>query len=442
MKTLSQYKEDIKNLMKKVADIDAKATNESRDLTEAELALKNELLDGVEDLKKTIDTLERQERLQNYLSEPAAPPASKPKPVATPGVEPGENRASKERFSSFGQQLMCVRQAAQPGGHVDPRLFNATGLGESVSSDGGFLVQTDFTNELLQEVFQTGVLAARCRRIPISGTANGTKINGVDETSRASTRYGGVLGYWKDEAAEKTASKPKFRQIELNLNKLIGLCYATDELLNDASALEAFIRQAFVGEFGFLLDDAIINGTGAGQPLGVLNSGCLVSVTKETGQKAATVVAENIVKMYARRFASMTGNYAWYYNQNIEPQLFTMSLAVGTGGIPIYMPPGGLSDAPYARLMGLPALAIEQAATLGTAGDIILADFSDGYILAEKGGIQADMSIHVQFIYDESVFRFVLRVDGQPVRASALTPYKGGATATQSHFIVLDARGA
>ena len=72
-------------------------------------------------------------------------------------------------------------------------------------------------------------------------------------------------------------------------------------------------------------------------------------------------------------------------------------------------------------------------------GDIILADMN-GYILAQKGGIQADMSIHVRFEYDESVFRFVLRIDGQPVRASVLTPYKGGATATQSHFVALAER--
>jgi HK97 family phage major capsid protein len=49
-----------------------------------------------------------------------------------------------------------------------------------------------------------------------------------------------------------------------------------------------------------MLDDAIINGTGAGMPLGVLNAGCLVSVTKESGQKADTIVAENAVKMYHR----------------------------------------------------------------------------------------------------------------------------------------------
>lgn len=437
MKTISQYQEEIKALRDELGAINARAVNENRDLNDTELEMKQRIMDKIDGHQRKIADLEREQILLEDLEKPARLPVT----VQSKGKVEMKDSREKDRFGSFGEQMAAVLMAGRPGGRVDPRLFNAaTGLGESVPSEGGFLVQQDFSNELLQEVFSTGILASRCRRQPISGNANSMKINGVDETSRASTRYGGIVGYWEEEAAEKTASKPKFRKIELSLKKLIGLCYATDELLDDAPALEAFIRQAFVGEFGFLLDDAIINGIGGGQPLGILNAGCLVSQAKETGQKADTVVAENIVKMYSRRFAGQTQNYAWFYNQNIEPQLFTMSLAVGTGGIPIYMPPGGLSDAPYARLMGLPAIAIEQAATLGDVGDIILANFQNGYILAEKGGIKSDMSIHVRFIYDESVFRFVLRVDGQPVRASALTPYKGGATATQSHFIALAAR--
>jgi len=36
------------------------------------------------------------------------------------------------------------------------------------------------------------------------------------------------------------------------------------------------------------------------------------------------------------------------------------------------------------------------------------------------------------------VMKFVLRLDGQPLRATPLTPYKG--TPTLSHFIALQAR--
>ena len=440
MKTATKYKEDIKALMDKANAMDAQCVNENRDLNSAELTIQNEILDTVQEYQDIVKTLERKDRMQSALETPDKP-VSKPAPMSNKGH--GITIRDKDKFNSFGEQMSAVMRAGMPGGAADPRLFNAAaeGLSESVASDGGFLVQQDFSTELLQDVFQTGILASRCKRIPISGNSNSIKINGIDETSRASTRYGGIVGYWEDEAAEKTASKPKFRKIELNLKKLIGLCYATDELLSDASALEGVIRQGFVSEFGFLLDDSIINGTGAGQPLGILNSGCLVSVAKETGQAADTVVAENVIKMYSRIFASSRPNAVWLINQNIEPQLFTMSLAVGTGGIPIYMPAGGLSGQPYGTLFGRPVIAIEQAATLGDLGDIIFADLAGGYVLAEKGGISSDMSVHVRFVYDESVFRFVMRIDGQTIRSTALSPYKGSATLdTQSHFIALAAR--
>lgn len=434
MKTLTQYQADIKALMGKAKEIEGKASAENRDLSPAELEKHGELLAEVEHLRGIVSALGRRERIEGELEQPG-----ERKTVLGPGEKPADR--PQDRFASFGEQLTAVRAAALSG-RVDPRLFRgaASGLNETTPSEGGFLVQQDFSTELLKNVFETGILASRCRRIPISGNANSMKLPGLDETSRASTRWGGIVGYWEEEAAEKTASKPKFRKIELSLKKLIGLCYATDELLQDAAALEGVIRQGFVSEFGFLLDDAIINGTGAGQPLGILNAGCLVSVSKETGQKAATVVFENIIKMWSRLFASSRPNAVWLINQNVEPQLFGMSLAVGTGGVPVYMPAGGLSGQPYGTLFGRPVLPIEQSATLGTVGDILLVDLANGYLLGEKGGVQADMSIHVRFQYDESCFRFVLRVDGQPVRAAALTPYKGGSNYTQSHFIALETR--
>ena len=437
MKNITLYREDIAILMKKVADIDAQCIAENRDPNPKEVETKTDIFDRVRELKTIIESMEEQESIVGELEKPRTaltlPDNAK--------IETTDSR-SKDKFNSFGEQMAAVMHAGSPGGMVDPRLRikAATGLGESVSSDGGFLVQQDFSTELLKEVFETGVLSSKCRRITISGNSNGIKIPGVDETSRASTRSGGIVAYWKDEAALKVATNPKFRMIELNLKKLIGLCYATDELLGDATALEGFIKQAFIAEFGFQIDDAIINGTGAGQPLGVLNSAALVSVAKEAGQAKETVIAQNVINMYSRLFATSRPNAVWLINQNIEPQLFTMSIAVGTGGIPIYMPAGGLSGQPYGTLLGRPVIAIEQAATLGTVGDILFGDFGNGYILAEKGGVQTDMSIHVQFLYDESVFRFVLRVDGQPVRASALIPYKGGAAYNQNHFIALATR--
>ena len=158
MKTISQYREDIKSLMEKSAALDTKALNENRDLTESELALKNELLDEVENIHKTVSTLERQERMHAKLKVPEGETRKSAKTVT--GIKDNkEERASKDRFSSFGEQMAAVMHASIPGGRVDPRLYNATGLNETAPSDGGFLVQQDFSSELLQEVFATGILA-------------------------------------------------------------------------------------------------------------------------------------------------------------------------------------------------------------------------------------------------------------------------------------------
>ena len=411
---------------------------ESRDRLLNNAQKKRGYMNGSE--KELFDEMEKEIRKMK-MELPANSPLSRPLSQLPSYDGKGSRTSTGGPFKSFGEQMAAVMRAGLPGGETDQRLYDiraASGLSESVPSDGGFLVQQDFSNELLRGVYDAGQVAKLCKRIPISGNSNGIKINAFDETSRVSTRYGGVVGYWVGEAAVATESKPKFRQIDLQLKKLVGLCYATDELLADSAALNVAIQEAFIGELSFRLDDAIINGLGTGQPLGILNAGCLVSVTKETGQKAATVVAENVIKMWSRVLAGSERTAVWLANKNVLPQLLQMSLAVGTGGVPLYMPANSVAGAPFQTLFGRPVIFVEQAATLGTVGDILLADLAGGYIIAEKGGIEQAMSIHVRFLFDESVFRFVMRVDGQPTLASALTPFKG--TDALSHFVAIQTR--
>lgn len=354
-----------------------------------------------------------------------------------PEVKPTPAKDTEKRFSSFGEQLMAAYRAAMPGGKVDERLSTraASGLNETTPSDGGFLVQQDFVAELLKRTYETGILASKVKKIPISTNANGMKINAIDEDSRANgSRWGGVQTYWEGEADEITASKPKFRQMELSLKKLTGLCYATDELLQDAAALEAVIRQAFAEEFGFKIDDAILSGSGEGEPLGILNSGAIVTVTKEASQ-TDTITVENLIKMWNRLWSRSRANAVWYINQELEPYLYTLKI----GDKPVYIPAGGLSEKPYGTLFGRPVVPIEQCSAAGEVGDIILADIGQ-YLLIDKGGIKSASSIHVRFLYDENVFRFIYRVDGKPIWTKPLTPYKGSATV--SPFVTLAKRGA
>ena len=186
-----------------------------------------------------------------------------------------------------------------------------------------------------------------------------------------------------------------------------------------------------------MISNAIINGTGAGQPLGILVAPGTLSITKETGQPATTIVSENIDKMWARMLTRAKRNAVWLVSQDCEPQLANLNRSVGTGGALVYNPPGGISQLPYGTLKGRPVRETEFNPTLGAVGDIILADLGY-YATGTRGSVMADSSIHLRFDYAETAFRFMFEVDGQPWLQSAITPFNAGNT--QAPFLTLAVR--
>jgi len=365
----------------------------------------------------------------------------------TPVVTGVTDRELAEPFASLGEQCMLIRAAAVTPSSIDRRLLQthdrikaATGMSGVVDSEGGFFLAPTFSDRLLERTYSTGQILPRVTRTPIGPNSNALTINGVDETSRATgSRQGGIRGYWINtpDGEAITASKPKWTQIGLKLQGLGAAVYATEDELEDVVALNARLNRAVPIELNFMLEDALFNGTGAGMPKGILQAGCLISVAKETGQQANTVTVENIVTMYARSWGAGRTGAVWHINQDIEPQLFTMGITFGTGGQAIYMPPGGLSAAPFATLLGLPVIPVEYCETLGTVGDIVLAQWG-AYEMITKGGVKAAESISVKFLENERTFRFTLRTDGQPSWRVALTPFKG--TVTQSPYVALATR--
>lgn len=352
----------------------------------------------------------------------------------------GFQPTATEHYRTFGEQLQDISDYyLSKGTRQNPRLVRApTGAGEVDPTGGGFLVQVDFAASIFMLAHDMGDILGRVNKIPISATSNGLKIPGVDETSRATgSRWGGVASSWAAEGIAGTESRPKFRLIEFDLKKLISKMTITDELLQDSTALTSIAGQAFSEEIMFMTEDAIWEGTGAGQPLGIINSPALVSVAKQNGQATGTIVKENIDAMWARGWARSRKNAVWVYNQDVEPQLNQMNQAVGTGGQLVYLPPGGIANAPNATLYGRPMIATEYNAALGSVGDIALVDFSQ-YTIVDKGGVQMATSIHVAFDTDEQRFRITYRVDGRPMWSAPMTPYKGNLT--KSPFVALAQR--
>jgi HK97 family phage major capsid protein len=338
------------------------------------------------------------------------------------------------RQAGLGEFAIAVMNATTGMG-LDPRLgAAATGMGTAVPSEGGFAVPTELAPGIEREMFTTGELLSTVDVRDISG--DNMAYNVIDETSRASTRSGGVIGYWVDQGTAATPSMPKLARVEFKLRKVAALGYMTDELVSDAAALGGELEQQFAEELIFQVEDAITEGTGAGQPFGYLTSPCLVSVDKSSGQTAATITGANITAMWARLSARSRSRSIWLANGDTIPQLAVLTTPVGTGGFAY--PYASVSNGAIS-LWGRPVVFTEYNATLGTVGDIVLID-PKRYRLIKKGSVSQASSIHFLFSTFQTTFRAAYRCDGQMMPRSAATPFKGGSTKTTSPLIVLATR--
>ena len=416
-----------------------KVQAEQRHTTPEERARAEELMNDLDTFIAELALEQRELGIEGKINQPTRE-ATKPnidtrdeRQRQYPGLPPKEMR-----FDNFGENIIAAVNACRPGGLVDRRLSRAIlGSSEAFPADGGFLVQQDFSTQLLARVNETSRILPLLRQIPISANSNSIKLPAIAETDQQTTVWGGILMYWLSEGATKTPTNPKLRIVELSLKKIAGLLYCTDELLADAGAFSSFAMDGFSEALDIQLERAVIRGSGAGQPLGILESPALISVSKETGQLAATILYDNIIKMYTRLDPRSEPTAVWAISKSIMPQLMTMGITVGVGGAPVWQPPNGAAGRPYSTLLGIPIVPIRNCSALGTVGDIILFD-PNQYLWATKGGPQMATSIHVEFKTDQTVIRLVYRCDGQPAWNSTLTPKDN--SGTLSPYIVLETR--
>lgn len=413
-----------------VSDTTQKATeNKTMDNEQVQAAIAQAAKDAAEAATKAI------------MDKLAAEPVSNPMTVEVKS-QPAQVKEKPDAFGSFGEQLLAVKHWYTSGGMTtDTRLINIkaiAGANETVGSDGGFLLQPTFNNMFLQPMHDTGVFTSRLGgSLPVAPNSNSGMIYGVDETSRATgSRWGGIRGYRVAEGETITGSKPKFREINWRLHKYAVLVYATDELLADSTQLQTIVNRGAAEELDFMVNNDVLWGTGAGMLAGVMNSAALIQVAKETGQDAATINYNNLTKMWARLDKRSKSNAFWFINTDVTPQLDKLALPVGLGGLPANYITYGADG--VMRIKGRPVVETEFNETLGTLGDILLMDPSQ-YLMWEKDGVQMASSIHVQFLTDQSVFRFIYRVDGQPAVSQQLTPFKGTGN-TVSPFVALATR--
>lgn len=346
--------------------------------------------------------------------------------------------STKKPYNDLGGFLQDVANSKNSDREATDRLVNAQ-LNTEAGADGGFLVKEEFVGDMMKKAEEKSQIWAKGRNMQMKG--NTATIPGVDEKSRADgSRHGGISVNWVAEGGAGTYTQPTFRAVDIKLQKIMGLVKVTNEIITDAPLLSSWIQGALPAEMAFEKDRAAFSGNGIGKPLGIMNSGALVAVAKESGQTNLTIVYENVVKMWSRMPVRHRNSAVWYITPEAESQLMLMTLVVGTGGVPVYTPPGGASVAPYGTLFGRPVIPIEQAETLGDQGDITLAAMDD-YLTFEKGGTRVDKSIHVDFEKDLQSFRFIQRCNGTPYTESSLAS-RANASFKTSPYITLAERKA
>jgi HK97 family phage major capsid protein len=343
---------------------------------------------------------------------------------AVKGLKPASTAIAQDgRITSYkdmGAFLKAVR-----GHQVEYKA--PMGNNETTDDEGGYLVDQQFSRNLVERALGQQVLAKNCTRIPIGAGYNGLKFNGRLDYDRRDGHHA-VNVYRIAEAAEKAKSTPKFERKSVDLEKLVGLYYATDELLQDEPALEGMVSNWFGREFAYKVDYELMWGAGTTECLGVLNSAALTQIARNG---AGLVDANDVARMYSRMYPPSIARAEWYVSSSVLPQLIGMTI----GNQPIWVAPSGLNVAPYGTLFGRPIQILEVSPQLGDMGDILFADMSE-YLMIEKGGVQAASSIHVRFVYDETCYRFVMRNNGIPMWSRTLYPNTG--TDEVSPWVVLD----
>jgi HK97 family phage major capsid protein len=333
------------------------------------------------------------------------------------------NALSAGGFKHFGQFLTQI-----DSGLYSPEL-HATMMGGD-SNGTGFLIPGQFSARLLDESLEDEIVRPRARPEPM--TSDTKTIAGLTHDDGTLGPYGG-LGGWVAEAATIAEEDAPVRAIQLHAHAVKVLVRVSNEALADGQGLEEQLTTALPKALGWHMDTGFLRGTGAGQPIGILNAPATITVAKEGSQPADTIVYANLTKMFARLAPASVRNAVWVVNPSAIPQLLTLSQTVGTGGslVPVLSESNG-----NFRMLAIPVIFSEKCSALGDLGDIILADFSQ-YAVGLRAEVRLEKSMHAGFASDTSHFRAVLRADGQPLLAAPYTMAHGG---TVSPFVTLAER--
>ena len=305
------------------------------------------------------------------------------------------------------------------------RQFIANAMAERVPSEGGFLVP-EFLRSQVLTYMTSAVIRPHAMVMPMSTLR--LPVPNLDNPSQASggQALGGLTFSLTEEGAAITASAPSFGRTVLEARKVAALLQdVPNELVDDsAGAFGDFLSRVIAQGYAWQEDDWFFNGSGVGQPQGLINAPCQVTVSRSGG--AGAVVLADIVAMakalhpVAKQAALTPGltHVRWLLSASAFDQLLDLYQVVGTAPTSAAVSPSewlqlGDGDQVGPSLMGIPASVTDHQPAVGTTGDVILADLSQ-YLIGDRLTMTVEKSaLGSGFVKSTSNFRVKSRVDGR-----------------------------
>jgi HK97 family phage major capsid protein len=351
------------------------------------------------------------------------------------------------QFKAWGEYLYAVWASGHNDARIrklDPRLDGSflkdeepkdhKDMSGQTGAGGGFLIPAEFQATLMQAAAEASIVRRGATVIPMRRRQLDIPV--LDQTGTTAGIphwFGGLRFYWAEEASAKTESDAAFKQITLLAHKLIGYTRVSDELLDDSAiSLEAFFAGplGFAGGVAWMEDYAFLRGNGAGQPLGIINAGATIV---EPRNVANTIGFDDLADMMEDFLPSGRGQ--WIISQSAMSELIQM---VGPTGNASYIWQPNARDGVPGFLLGFPVRWTEKLPRIGTQGDILLADMAY-YVIGDRQATTVESTKFDRWVYDQTSWRVVHRVDGQPWLSAPLTLQDG--TSQISPFVILGSTG-
>lgn len=314
------------------------------------------------------------------------------------------------------------------------RLKSVYGLkaqSEAVGPKGGYNVPEEFLPQIF-EVMKSGseIIGRVSNQIVSLPTGRYPALDqyvAVTAGVGASAFDAGMTAAARAEAGGYTETDIDFTMVEWKVNDAIsGIVKVSKELSQDAPFIEALLMRMIGQVQQTKTEFFILRGNGVNQPVGILNSTALISVTTASDNVFAYADALAMLS----RFKPVGGQPAWLIHPGIIPDIGIFE--VGTGGA-VYQanvsaPLGGLP------LLGYPIIMSEHLPQANNSGDVILADLS-AYVLFNLGGMYVDFSEHAFFTTGQSAWRFGQRIDGKSQLQNVITLADPQGSYTVSPFV-------